>query len=102
MTTKPSEGSTEAVRERVPVLASRDGIALTLGILFGMGAMCPKCGYGTRVTSKRWAKCKKCGERVARRTADDVGARLDAAVRSHESEVHEAQERGLNADSRRA
>jgi uncharacterized protein (DUF983 family) len=35
--------------------------------LIFMGEMCPKCGHGTRVTSKRWAKCKKCGERVERR-----------------------------------
>ena len=27
----------------------------------------PKCGHGTRVLSKGWAKCKECGERVERR-----------------------------------
>jgi hypothetical protein len=47
-------------------LARRDGIELTVGLLLVMGAMCPKCGHGTRVTSKRWAHCKKCGERVCR------------------------------------
>ena len=47
-------------------LASRLGIAVVVGALLTMGAMCPKCGYGTRVTSKRWAKCKRCGERVLR------------------------------------
>lgn len=35
-------------------------------ILLAMGAMCPKCGYGTRVTSKRWATCKHCGAKVRR------------------------------------
>ena len=34
--------------------------------LVSIGAMCPKCGHGTRVTSKRWARCKQCGERVPR------------------------------------
>ena len=48
-------------------LATESGLELFLTALFHVGAMCPKCGCGTRVTSKRWAKCKKCGERVARR-----------------------------------
>ena len=48
-------------------LATKDGLELFVGLLFHVGAMCPKCSYGTRVTSKRWAKCKKCGERVERR-----------------------------------
>lgn len=50
-------------------LAHRQGICMVLGILMDMGAMCPKCGFGTRVTSKKWAKCKRCGERVARRAS---------------------------------
>lgn len=49
-------------------LANRDHLELFVGLLILKGAMCPKCGHGTRVTSKRWAKCKKCGERVERRT----------------------------------
>jgi hypothetical protein len=48
-------------------LATKRGLELMLGLLLHTGAMCPKCGFGTRVTSKRWAKCKKCGERVERR-----------------------------------
>jgi len=48
-------------------LATKQGLELFLAALFHVGAMCPKCGFGTRVTSKRWAKCKKCGERVERR-----------------------------------
>lgn len=64
----------------VHVLASRDGIHLVLTLLAGMGAMCPKCGFGTRVTSKRWAKCKRCGERVRRRSAEEVEAAVDAKL----------------------
>jgi tRNA(Ile2) C34 agmatinyltransferase TiaS len=61
------------------VLAHRDGLTLTLAILFAMGAACPDCGHGTRVTSKRWAKCKRCGTRVRRRSADEVEAAMRAA-----------------------
>lgn len=48
-------------------LAHRDGPRALLAVLIYEGAMCPKCGYATRVTSKRWARCKRCGERVRRR-----------------------------------
>jgi tRNA(Ile2) C34 agmatinyltransferase TiaS len=48
------------------LLASKQGLELFLCALIYTGALCPKCGYGTRVTSKRWRKCKKCGERVER------------------------------------
>jgi tRNA(Ile2) C34 agmatinyltransferase TiaS len=57
-------------------LASLSGLAVVVTLLAGSGAMCPKCGHGTRVTSKRWAKCKKCGERVARRPMDEVAGEL--------------------------
>lgn len=50
-------------------LARLDHLALFGSILLRMGAICPKCGYGTRVTSKRWARCKRCGERVERKAA---------------------------------
>lgn len=56
------------------VLARRDGIALVLGALFHMGALCATCGHGTRVTSKRWATCKKCGERVRRAPLPEASA----------------------------
>ena len=48
-------------------LAHKKGIGLVLGIMIYKGDMCHKCGHATRVTSKRWARCKKCGERVERR-----------------------------------
>ena len=48
-------------------LAHERGLKLLIGLLLAQGAMCPTCGYGTRVESRRWARCKKCGERVERR-----------------------------------
>lgn len=57
--------------ERKHPLATERGVLLFTGILVHMGAMCPKCGFGTRVTSKRWARCKRCGERCARRQLPD-------------------------------
>ena len=53
-------------------LAHKDGINLVFGLLIASGAMCPKCGFGTRVTSKNWARCKKCGERVKRVKMEDI------------------------------
>ena len=47
-------------------------MTLALMLLVGSGAMCPKCGYGTRATSKRWAKCKKCGHRVERKPMEQI------------------------------
>ena len=48
-------------------LASRPCLSTVVGILAYTGAMCPKCNHGTRVTSRRWARCKNCGEKVRRR-----------------------------------
>ena len=48
-------------------LANSNHLALVLACMMFSGGMCPKCGHGTRVTSKRWAKCKKCGKRCERR-----------------------------------
>ena len=47
-------------------LASLTGIALVIQTLADMGALCPKCGHGTRVKSRRWVACTRCGERVLR------------------------------------
>ena len=47
--------------------ANLDHLKLFVEVLAVTGAMCPKCGFATRKTSKNWAKCKRCGERVARR-----------------------------------
>lgn len=41
-------------------------------VLLVMGALSPCCGYGTRKTSKRWARCKKCGGRVELRSDEKV------------------------------
>lgn len=62
-----TEETPEQKMMREHPLATKPGLELFLGLLFHTGAMCPKCGFGTRRTSKRWAKCKKCGERVERK-----------------------------------
>lgn len=69
------------------VLAHRDGPPLVIGILALMGAVCPKCGYGTRRTSKRWARCKRdgCDGRARRRTEDEVQEILESAAEEAEA-----------------
>lgn len=52
-------------------LATRHGIEFVLAFLVGTGGLCVVCNYGTRVTSKRWAKCKKCGARIQRFSDED-------------------------------
>ena len=47
-------------------LASVQGLSAVLAVLVATGALCPECGHGTRVTSKRWARCTRCGARVPR------------------------------------
>lgn len=55
------------------ILASEHGLrAFWIAVLIAEGSMCPKCGMGTYVTSKRWARCKACGELVPRRKAKKV------------------------------
>lgn len=48
-------------------LATKSGLELFCALLAYTGAMCPKCGFGTKAVSKKWRKCKRCGERVERR-----------------------------------
>ena len=59
------------------VLARRDGVGLVFALLVLQGAACPKCGHGTRATSKRWARCKACGHRVERRPLPRVTEHRD-------------------------
>ncbi|MDP2359292.1 MAG: hypothetical protein Q8O14_00870 [bacterium] len=51
---------------RTNILATKDGVEALVALLLLNGSMCPECGHGTRATSKRWARCKACGARVAR------------------------------------
>lgn len=46
--------------------ANRTHLGAMIGLMIAMGDLCPKCHWGTRKTSKRWARCKSCGERVER------------------------------------
>lgn len=48
-------------------LATQQGLDLLISLLVHCGSLCPKCGFGTRATSKRWARCKYCGARVERK-----------------------------------
>jgi len=59
------------------VLANKDGIAIVIALMIHSGGMCPKCGHGTRATSRKWAKCKKCGERVERRELEAAAQKGD-------------------------
>ncbi len=47
-------------------LATLKGLAAVLSELARAGALCPRCGHGTRAKSRLWAECPKCGERVWR------------------------------------
>ena len=53
--------------ERDHPLATKRGLSLFIGLLVYQGSICPQCGYGTRVKSKKWCECKKCGAKVERR-----------------------------------
>lgn len=48
------------------VLSSQDGLSLFMSMLVVDGAWCVDCGFGTRMTSRAWARCRKCGQRVPR------------------------------------
>lgn len=47
-------------------LADKPNMVNFVALLMVSGAACPKCGYGTRKTSKNWRRCKRpeCGERI--------------------------------------
>jgi hypothetical protein len=45
-------------------IADRPNFENLIALLLLDGSMCPKCGYGTRKTSKYWRQCKQCGERI--------------------------------------
>jgi len=51
---------------------SMQRVSLPVLVLLLSGDLCPKCGWGTRNTSKRWARCKKCNQRVPRKDMEDV------------------------------
>lgn len=53
-----------------------------IGLLMVTGAICPKCGYGTRKTSKNWRRCKRetCGERLHLKPATKELAESNAKV----------------------
>ena len=59
-------------------LADKPNLVNFFALLILQGAACPKCGYGTRKTSKRWRRCKRpeCGERIhmVSATAENVSA----------------------------
>lgn len=59
-------------------LANLSGVAVVTALLLKSGAMCDQCGFGARATSKRWARCKRCGARVARMSMDEAGKALVA------------------------
>lgn len=61
-------------------LANRRHLSLVMLLLMRSGSLCDKCGHGTRVTSKNWAKCKQCGERVKRVPIDAVGADIKSKL----------------------
>lgn len=53
-------------------IADKNNLFDFLSLLMVSGAACPKCGYGTRKTSKNWRRCKRpeCGERIQMIVAD--------------------------------
>lgn len=53
-------------------LARLDGIASVLAILLRGGDICAKCGHATRVVSRKWKRCQKCGARIERKQ-DQLG-----------------------------
>jgi hypothetical protein len=65
-------------------IADKRDLTNLVALLMISGAMCQKCGYGTRKTSKNWRRRKRpeCGERIRMvpATKENVGA-ANAAIR---------------------
>lgn len=55
-------------------LANEEHLEVFLRALAYTGAICPKCGFGTRAVSKKWRKCKRCGVKVERRELPTLSA----------------------------
>lgn len=63
-----------------PTFATPHGLSLIVAMMVVEGAWCVDCGHGTRMTSKHWARCLKCGERVPRLDTLTAGEREMYAV----------------------
>lgn len=62
----------EDMRKSHP-LATKDGLEMMLAFMFYTGIICPDCGRGTRVKSKKWRECKKCGIKVEGKKLPEIG-----------------------------
>ena len=73
-------------------IADKPNLINLFALLMIDGAMCPKCGYGTRKTSKNWRRCKRpeCGERIHMVPATKEN--VEAANVAMKEAVKEAQE----------
>lgn len=69
-----------ATTKREVSLANLDDVISLTALLMASGSACSRCGYGTRKTSKRWARCKRegCGHRVRVLSMDEAAAHLRA------------------------
>lgn len=70
-------------------LGDKENMMDFIGLLMVQGAMCPKCGYGTRKTSKNWRRCKRpeCGERIHMVPATkENAAAANAAIKAAKAE----------------
>jgi len=54
-------------------LARESDLLVFTALMMLAGFQCGACGFGTRVTSKKWARCKRCGTRMQRRTVKEAG-----------------------------
>jgi len=74
-------------------LADKPNLINLFALLILDGSACPKCGYGTRKTSKNWRRCKRpeCGERIhmVPATQENVDA-ANAVIREAVAEAMES------------